>query len=240
MYEAPTQLLHGRSRWLAGLCLSLALAMLTGCAGRAQPRQPQSTRTQPPGVYHVVERGQTLWRIAQVYEISLDRLVEANEIDEPERLAIGTRLWIPGAREHRAVPVTVTGGNGARFLWPVPGGRVISGFGVQRPSHRHQGLDIAAAAGEAVQAAEDGTVRYAGSSMRGYGKTLIIDHGEGWTTLYAHNSALIARQGQRVKRGELIARVGRSGNASTEHCHFEIRRGEVPINPTPLLSGISR
>jgi nucleoid-associated protein YgaU len=126
MQEAPTQLLRRRSPWIAALCLSLALALLSGCAGRARPRQPQSTPTRPVGVYHVVERGQTLWRIAQVYEVPLEQLVEANKIDEPERIEIGSRLWIPGAHERRPVPLTVAGGDGARFLWPVPGGRIIS------------------------------------------------------------------------------------------------------------------
>jgi LysM repeat protein len=217
--------------------MSIALATLWGCAGRAERGRPA---TQPaarsPGVYHTVERGQTLWRISQVYQIPLERLIQINAIDDPDRLEIGTRIWIPGASELRVVPVVGSDAGMARFLWPVPGGRLISGFGVQRASHRHSGLDIAAAAGDPVQASDDGTVRYAGSSLRGYGKTLIIDHGDGWSTLYAHNSALIAREGQLVRRGELIARIGRSGNATTEHCHFEIRRDGKAVDPLAYLA----
>lgn len=226
---------------IVALAMLIAQTMLSGCAGRTERGQP-ATQPSPrsPGVYHTVERGQTLWRISQVYEIPLERLIEINAIEDPDRIEVGTRIWIPDADELRVVPVAVSDEGTARFLWPVPGGRLISGFGVRRASHRHSGLDIAAAAGDPVQASDDGIVRYAGSSLRGYGKTLIIDHGEGWSTLYAHNSALIAREGQRVQRGELIARIGRSGNATTEHCHFEIRRGDVPINPTPLLTGAAR
>lgn len=219
------------------LWLLLALAVIPGCASRKSLPEPErQPRRQPAGVEHVVEKGQTLWRIAQAYDIPMERLIGVNRIDDPDSIEVGLRLWVPGASERRHVPAAPPDERVARFLWPVPGGRVISSFGVRRSTHRHKGLDIAAAAGEPVVAAQDGTVTYAGSSLRGYGKTLIVDHGEGWSTLYAHNSALIARKGQRVQRGQRIARIGRSGNATTEHCHFEIRRGEVPINPTPLLS----
>ena len=76
---------------------------------------------------------------------------------------------------------------------------------------------------------------YSDDDMRGYGKTVILDHGDGVTTLYAHNSELLVRQGQHVRPGEHIARIGRTGNASTEHCHFEIRRDEAPLDPLRFL-----
>ena len=72
--------------------------------------------------------------------------------------------------------------------------------------------------------------------MRGYGNTVILDHGEGFQSLYAHNSRLLVRAGDEVSRGEPIAVVGKSGNATGEHCHFEIRKDRVPVDPLPYLS----
>ena len=67
--------------------------------------------------------------------------------------------------------------------------------------------------------------------MRGYGKTVVIDHGDGMKSLYAHNSRLMVQRGERVRRGQTIARIGRTGNASTEHCHLEIRENDGPRDP---------
>ena len=83
-------------------------------------------------------------------------------------------------------------------------------------------------------AVRSGRVLYS-SSMRDYGRTVILDHGDGLRSLYAHNSKLLVQKGQQVYRGQAIARVGRTGNATTEHCHFEIRRDEVPVDPLPYL-----
>jgi murein DD-endopeptidase MepM/ murein hydrolase activator NlpD len=198
------------------------------------------------GVRHVVADGQTLWRIAKVYEIAVDELARANGIDDPASLAVGQSLFVPGATEVRHVPpypAPLTGAppqvarHGARssFDWPVPGGRVLSGYGVPRRTHRHAGIDIGASHGQAVRAAESGRVVYSGSTLRGYGKTIIIDHGNDLQSLYAHNSDLLAREGDRVERGQTIARIGRTGNASTDHCHFEIRKSDVPVDPMLYL-----
>ena len=119
--------------------------------------------------------------------------------------------------------------------WPVPGGRILSRFGDPRGNRAHGGLDIGGRSGEPVLAAEAGHVVYAASGMRGYGQTVILDHGAGLRTLYAHNSKLLVREGQAVRRGQPIAQVGRSGNATTDHCHFEVRRANATVDPFPLL-----
>ena len=247
-----------RSRWarhvtLGGSCFLLLVG--AGCAGShrspAGPRtvpvrigqpEPESSEGAPErrGVYHVIQAGQTLWRIAIGYGVPLEELAEANGIADPSRVAVGRRLFIPGAIEVLEIapyepPARVAGA----WIWPVGAGRIISPFGALRRTHRHRGLDIAGRSGQPVVATRAGRVVYSGAGMRGYGKTVILDHGEGLRSLYAHNSALLVRVGQRVNRGQSIAKLGRTGNATTHHCHFEIRRNDVPVDPLLYVSSRS-
>jgi len=178
-----------------------------------------SDRIQP----HVVSRGETLTSIARRYGATIKELIALNHLENPDALFVGQQL---------RVPVLPGVGN---WRWPVPGGELISTFGTPRKTHRHQGLDIGGTHGQPVIAMRSGQVVYSGSSMRGYGKTLIVDHGEGFTSLYAHNSRLLVRKGDRVVGGQQVARVGRTGNASGEHCHVEIRRDDVPVDPLLYL-----
>ncbi|MFQ5877834.1 MAG: murein hydrolase activator EnvC family protein, partial [Acidobacteriota bacterium] len=105
---------------------------------------------------------------------------------------------------------------------------------------RHDGVDIDGRRGDTIVAAAAGRVAEAGTG-RGYGKMVLIEHGGGLTTLYAHASKLLVRVGERVRAGEPVARVGRSGNARGTHLHFEVRRHGRPIDPLPLLrSGAPR
>jgi murein DD-endopeptidase MepM/ murein hydrolase activator NlpD len=89
-------------------------------------------------------------------------------------------------------------------------------------------------------AARAGRVVYSGDKLSGYGKLVILDHGDGLQTLYAHGLELLVRVGDAVEKGQPIARVGRTGNATTEHCHFEIRKDRLPVDPLPYLSTVAR
>lgn len=127
---------------------------------------------------------------------------------------------------------------GGRFITPASGRR-SSGFGMRRhpvlgTTRLHAGIDIAAPTGTPIRASASGTVVTAGS-MRGYGNTVIIDHGGGFSTLYGHCSRLYVRSGQRVNQGDRIAAVGSTGLSTGPHLHFEIRINGRPVNPASYL-----
>ena len=120
-----------------------------------------------------------------------------------------------------------------RFIWPVRG-PVTSWFGI-RHGRRHDGIDIAVPKGTLILAAESGIVVYSGNQVKGYGNVVIVKHREGFSTVYAHNSANRAKVDQLVSRGEVIAFAGRSGLARGVHLHFEIRAGVRAVDPMDYL-----
>jgi len=122
--------------------------------------------------------------------------------------------------------------------WPLPRelATVSSAFGDPRGRSSHQGLDIAAPPGTPVRATADGVVIFAGRSDS-YGRLVVLDHGGGWETRYAHLHRIGVREGDRVRRGREIGTVGRSGNASGAHLHYEVHRHGVAIDPQPTLTG---
>jgi murein DD-endopeptidase MepM/ murein hydrolase activator NlpD len=123
---------------------------------------------------------------------------------------------------------------GARFLWPVQG-KLISEYG-DKPDGRHNdGLNIAAAKGAAVIAADNGVVAYAGNELRGYGNLLLVRHADGWMTAYAHLEQMLAQRGAQVRRGQKIGTVGSSGSVTKPQLHFEIRREGQAIDPGDYL-----
>ncbi len=187
------------------------------------------------GVYHEVKEGETLWRIAKTYEIDLETLQWVNDVEDVNDLRIGRILFIPGARETRVVPPMAPGElpppsvGKIRVSWPLKG-RFTSGFGM-RGNRMHKGIDLAAPTGTPVRAAAPGKVVYSGSGMRGYGKVVVLKHEKEFSTVYAHNSVLLVKRGQTVKKGQVIARVGSTGWATGPHLHFEVRRRGVAEDP---------
>lgn len=139
------------------------------------------------------------------------------------------------AAQSAAIPADATGG---RWVMPVEG-RVSSPFGLRTlagddHARQHQGLDIAAPAGTPIRAARGGTVSFAGR-RGGYGNTVVIDHGSGLSTLYAHADTLGVKAGDRVGAGAPIATVGSTGRSTGPHLHFEIRRDGEPVDPASAL-----
>lgn len=234
---------------LCGSVLAVVVCLFCGCAVRTHPAvdtyYPPPTAPAPavepevdelpPGVFHRVLPGQTLWRISRTYEVPLEDIVKTNSILDPSRLSPGDMIWIPGVRDTLDIRVHERVAVAGEWIWPVRNGTVLSGFGAPRRNHRHGGIDIKGVARQPVLASRSGRVVYAGSGLRGYGKTIILDHRDGMQSLYAHNAALWVRVGERVEQGQAIARVGRTGNATTDHCHFEIRLNDRRVDPTRWL-----
>ena len=124
--------------------------------------------------------------------------------------------------------------SGKGFLWPVDG-RVLSSFGAKAKGFHNDGINIAAARGTAVRAAQSGVVVYAGNELRGFGNLLLIKHAGGWVTAYAHADKLLVARGDRVDKGQRIATVGSTGSVTRPQLHFEIRKGKRPRAPIKLL-----
>jgi murein DD-endopeptidase MepM/ murein hydrolase activator NlpD len=122
------------------------------------------------------------------------------------------------------------------FRWPVRG-RVISGFGVKPDGDRNDGINIEVPEGTPIKAAEGGEVIYAGNELKGFGNLVLVKHSNGFVSAYAHASEILVRRGDQISRGQTIAKVGTTGNVSRPQLHFELREGNRPVDPMPLLSG---
>jgi murein DD-endopeptidase MepM/ murein hydrolase activator NlpD len=144
----------------------------------------------------------------------------------PEETASATSAPLTGQQADAA-------GVSPEFRWPARG-RIIQGF----KSGGNDGINIAVPEGTSVKAAESGVVAYAGSELKGYGNLVLIRHPNGYVTAYANNGELDVKRGETVKRGQIIAKSGQSGNVSSPQLHFELRKGSTPVDPTNFLAGL--
>jgi len=210
---------------------------------------------------HVVRSGETLYGISRAYGTDTFTIARTNRLKKPYRLHAGDRLTIPtggrnrvskastvktvaakpadksAAAERRPKPVVRVPRPPARsgkFAWPVEG-EIISTFGAKKGGYHNDGINIGAPRGTPVLAAENGVVVYAGNELRGFGKLLLIKHADNYVTAYAHNEALLARKGDRVRKGARIARVGSTGSVTTPQLHFEVREGKRARDPRQVL-----
>jgi murein DD-endopeptidase MepM/ murein hydrolase activator NlpD len=122
------------------------------------------------------------------------------------------------------------------FRWPVRG-RVIAAYGAKTNGKSNDGINVAVPEGTPVKAAEDGVVAYAGNELKGYGNLILVRHANGYVTAYAHASELLVKRGDSIKRGQVIAKSGQSGEVGSPQLHFEIRKGSTPVDPLRFLNG---
>jgi murein DD-endopeptidase MepM/ murein hydrolase activator NlpD len=246
-------------------------------------------------VRHILQRGQTLYSLARLYDVPLKSIMTANHITDPTSIRAGTPIFVPGARAarddtggaradrggrdgdhrdgdhdrndepatHPAVHEAGVAGLGVEdegdgndevdhegpeddgqapkrrasntLSWPLHGA-VTGPYGRRGKHGHHAGIDIDGQAGDPILAAASGVVVEAGLDGP-YGRRVVIDHGDGWTTLYAHAERLLVHAGDSVHVGQRIALVGRSGNARGTHLHFEVRHEGHTVNPAGYLAG---
>lgn len=208
--------------------------MFAGCA-RAPIVSPPEEIIPPvraeKGIYHEVLKGETLWRISKTYGVELERIVVANRIRDAQRIKAGQLLFIPSATKLiKSKSPTALSYTKEDFAWPVKG-KVILYFGDRKGTSQNKGIDIQVGEGTTVVASRGGKVIFTDDKVKGYGKTIILDHGNDLHTLYAHNSEILVKIGENIKQFTPIAKVGSTGRAKTAYLHFEIRKGHQPQNP---------
>ncbi len=194
------------------------------------------------GVYHTVKKGETVESIAKKYKVSPEAIVsfELNHLDKDHpTLKVGQKVIVPGGKKpprpqivhipYVKIPKGARRGTG-RFIWPTNG--VIT----QRFWSGHKAIDIGAPVGTPVVASDSGYVVFASNGWNwGYGKLIIVDHGNGYRTYYAHLSSILVRKGESVGKGQRIGSVGTTGHSTGPHLHFEIRYHNIHKNPLLLL-----
>ncbi len=200
------------------------------------------------GVSHKVARGDTLAAIASKYGIESNAIMEANKLASAEMLSVGQKLFIPGGKKVyyassrpaanvSAVsiikdlfkPQDLKNSASNKLAWPTVGARITQYF-----SWRHHGLDIANKKGTPIYACDAGVVEVAGWGT-GYGNQIVIDHGGGRKSRYAHLSKFYVKKGETVKKGEAIAAMGSTGNSTGSHLHLEYIINGIKYNPLNYL-----
>ncbi len=197
------------------------------------------------GIRHTVIKNENISKISKKYEISAEKIIDSNDIEPEEALKIGQKLFIPGGKKiieaTTIVSKTYSGTtitqntnqntkqepaySGGKLLWPTVGARITQYY-----SWSHKGLDIANKTGTPLYAAESGTVERSGWN-NGYGYNVVINHGGGLKTLYAHASKIHVKTGEKVIRGDIIANMGSTGWSTGPHIHFEVILNGVKQNP---------
>jgi murein DD-endopeptidase MepM/ murein hydrolase activator NlpD len=224
----------------------LSLILLTGgCTRNRVSLEKPSPPHRMKGVYHVVERHQTFYRICKTYRVDLNEVASLNGIADPSKIQTGQRIFIPGAKKVLKVEIyidDVAAEQGEKskiaykkldFIWPVEG--KITNVFEEAESRRHQGIDISSPIGTPIKASNAGKVIYSNNGIKGYGNLIILRHSEEYVTVYAHNQVNLVEEGMWAEKGQIIGKVGQTGRATGPHLHFEIRKNNKPLDPFLFL-----
>jgi murein DD-endopeptidase MepM/ murein hydrolase activator NlpD len=222
-----------------------AVFFLNTCAPHKVPPERPSVTQGVKGVYHVVKRHQTLYRICKTYRVDLKEVASLNRIADPSKIETGQRIFIPGAKKVLKVEIYIddvvaeqaetakTAYKKLDFIWPAEG--KISNPFEEAESRRHQGIDISTPIGTPIKASNAGQVIYSNNGIRGYGNLIILRHSEEYVTVYAHNQVNLVEEGAWAEKGQIIGKVGQTGNATGPHLHFEIRKNNKALDPLLFL-----
>lgn len=241
--------------------MSITVAVLL--AGCATVQKTSTSPVRPAGIggtYHRVKKGQTLWRISRIYGVDIDDITGVNRLREDAPIEIGQVLFIPrravsslptdagtGSKTAVSAPSSAVssasagGGitryapassSGEDFIWPMKG-RIISSYGRDSNDMPNRGIDIEPRCSSDVSAARSGRVVFHNDNFGLFGKTIIIDHGDGLSSVYTNVSDVFVKIGEILARGARIARVNASGAAAGRrpYLHFEIRKAYASRNP---------
>jgi murein DD-endopeptidase MepM/ murein hydrolase activator NlpD len=217
----------------AGKVESEPLAPITSAPTTSAPALAAVSDSRPSTVTSVVSDPAAKPVVAQAEarsETRTEKQAESKTVEPLAQEAAVRRQMAEVEPASAALPARA----GSGFIWPVRG-RVISDFGPKGGGLHNDGINIAAARGTPIRAAENGVVVYAGNELRGFGNLVLLRHAGGWMTAYGHADALAVGRGDQVKRGQIIGRVGSTGNVTSPQVHFEIRRGARPVNPREHL-----
>lgn len=211
------------------LTLLILIFYLSGCATLSGPS------TYPPGaeglegIYHRMVRGQTLWRVSKIYNVELNELIRINKIPDVRDIKTGQLIFIPRAQKIKPSASTLALESFEEFTWPVKG-KVITYFGQKKNNIVNKGLNIAIASGADITASRSGVISFYSPNFRSLGKTIIIDHQDGFISLYSKLSDVLVTPGEKVSRGKRIGKII-SGRRQDNYLHFEIRKGHLAQNP---------
>ncbi|MCM8797173.1 MAG: LysM peptidoglycan-binding domain-containing M23 family metallopeptidase [Candidatus Omnitrophica bacterium] len=198
-----------------------------GCASPSYIAPSIAPLPKISGTYHRVEKGQTLWQISRMYNVELEEIVSINRIQGSSHIESGQLIFIPSQKRP-----AVTKGYSYRdsFIWPVKG-MVIATFGQNFRNMINKGINIKPERNLEVIASQNGKVVFCSDDFGPFGKTIIIEHENGFSTVYARNSRLMVKAGDIVQKGAVIAIAGSNDKDKEVYLHFEIRKGSVPQNP---------
>ena len=216
------------------LFFMITVGFIAGCATSEYKPLPQAPKAaeKKQGVYHKVQKGQTLWRVAKTYGVELEDIIAANNIPNAAAIEVGQLLFIPSAKEVKEIVAMHTPDtNQDEFIWPIKG-KILSYFNDHRGEGFNRGVDIETNEGDMVKASREGQVVLA-DYMSGYNQTVMVDHGDGFISVYAQNRQLLVKLGDHVYKGDPIAQVGAVTRRS--FLHFEIRKGKQATNPLYYL-----
>ncbi|MCU0678903.1 MAG: M23 family metallopeptidase [Planctomycetes bacterium] len=199
------------------------------------------------GLTHKVVKGETLGSLAKKYGVTEDDIITANKLQRESVLAVGEKLFVPGGKKiNYPAPATksYTGISALKDIITLPGTKPVPGNKMNWPtvgnritqyfSWRHLAIDIANKTGTPIYAADAGTVEYLGWG-KGYGNQVVIDHGGGKKTRYAHLSAFSVKNGAKVDKGQAIGAMGSTGWSTGPHLHFEVIINGAKNNPLNYL-----
>ncbi len=250
MYAPTRRVITDQLRWIM---VMVVVALLAGCSGTGIFAPVSNISDLGVGGTYRIQPGDTLSSISRETGVSVDRLALLNNITNPSLIKVGQRLRLnadtpeqasandsgssmAAARQGDADPASGASESATRasdattldLVWPAKG-KIIQKFTVQT-----KGIDISGNVGEPVVAAAAGKVAYAGNGARGFGNLVILDHGNGFITAYAHNEKLLVKSGDAIKKAAQVATMGQS-DTSSPRLHFEVRRNGTPVDPMRYL-----